>query len=141
MAYDKYLMAFSSALSNAMRGVASVLFVGGSAPLSTHGVKFICPAPLSRDKGGPRPSPVEGRAWACIIKARRRPEKSPLKTPALRHFQIRGRRMTGPHFALFGMRVVAAFLLFWRTRRYDRCAYFTREPLDAPERAARPMAM
>lgn len=35
MAYDKYLMAFSSALSNAMRGVASVLFVGGSAPLST----------------------------------------------------------------------------------------------------------
>ena len=47
-------------------------------------------------KIGHAPSPVEGRARPCIIKSPCRSEKSPVKTPALRHFQIRGHRPCRP---------------------------------------------
>lgn len=54
------------------------------------------PHPCREAKIGHTPFPVEERAWPYIIKSCRRSEKSPLKTPALRHFHIRGHRLDWP---------------------------------------------
>lgn len=99
-------------------------------------VRFICPATLSRAKF--RQAPIPSNEGLAIYQTYRRSEKSPLKTPALRHFQIRGHRETGPHFEEFGMGIFALVIHSNHARAGRcRCANLTRELPDALERTIR----
>lgn len=78
-------------------------FFSSNASILNIGVNFFrilldsyVPHPCRETKIGHTLFPVEERAWPYIIKSCRRSEKSPLKTPALRHFQIRGHRLDWP---------------------------------------------
>ena len=83
--------------------------------------------------------PSDERCGSLFTSLSCRSEKSPLKTPALRQFQIRRHRITGLHFALFGMGIIVIKALCLRTRqtKHIRCAEFLHELPDALERIAK----